>query len=755
MSRPAGPGFHQIATPQVVDAAHYAKADVLIGTGIGLAIGNIVGATVGINAISGPTGTTPADLWTYGKPLFSMGRYGVYTIFSAIGGWLKYGQYPVVKETALVSIGVTCAIGMPFFIIGQVKKRRAMRKLYESDLHGSAHWADEKEVRQAGLLPPKRSLLSTWLLARGKADPHACYVGGWRDPKTGKMHYLIHSGPEHILALAPTRSGKGVGLVIPTLLAWLGSAVVHDIKGENYALTAGYRKSIGQRILRFSPTERGTSCHFNPLSEIRIRTDHENADAQNIATMIVDPDGKGLNDHWAKTGFALLTGVILHVLYAKEYPEKSLRTVASILSNPEVGNVDEIFEDMKTYIHDPEGKMGWVDNKGRSTKTHPNVAASAQEMLNKAENEKSGVISTAMSFLSLYRDPIVAENTATSDFTIKSLMGDAKGEKIPPTSLYLVVPPSDKDRLKPLIRLILNQIVRRLTEDMEFKDGRGVAGYQHRLLLMIDEFPSLGKLDIFAEALAFIAGYGLKAYLITQDVSQLYAAYGRDESIVSNCHLRIAYAPNKVETAEWLSKMLGQGTVTLGTYSTSLAGGALPYQSGGGGGINYQSRALMTTDEVMRLRGPLKNQKGEIIKAGAMITTVSGFAPIYGEQILYFLDPVFSARAKIPSENAIVYSDAGKAVLAASAGEGGAPAGSNAPAGSAPAECAPATLAGNSTPAGSGTPAEGTGQTSPGQEPPVDPKLSAAVAHYAGENGPKPASSTYQQRDKAQMESMV
>jgi type IV secretion system protein VirD4 len=743
MARSAGGPSARIATPQVVDAAHYAKADTLIGTGIGLAIGNIVGATVGINAISGPTGTTPADLWTYGKPLFLTGNYGVYTIFSAIGGWLKYGQYPVVKETALVSIGVMCAIGLPFFLIGQMKKRRAMQKLYESDLHGSAHWASREEIEKSGLLPDKGK----------KIDPYTCYVGGWRDPRTGKMRYLTHSGPEHILALAPTRSGKGVGLVIPTLLAWQGSTVVHDIKGENYALTAGYRESIGQRILRFSPTEKGTSCHFNPLNEIRIRTDHENADAQNIATMIVDPDGKGLNDHWAKTGFALLTGVILHVLYAKEYPEKSLRTVASILSNPEVENVDEIFQDMKTYIHDPEGKMGWVDNKGRSTKTHPNVAASAQEMLNKAENEKSGVISTAMSFLALYRDPIVAENTAKSDFTIKSLMGDAKGEKVAPTSLYLVVPPSDKDRLKPLIRLILNQIVRRLTEDMEFKDGRSVAGYQHRLLLMIDEFPSLGKLDIFAEALAFIAGYGLKAYLITQDVSQLYAAYTRDESIVSNCHVRIAYAPNKVETAEWLSKMLGQTTITMGTYSTSLAGGALPYQSGGGGGINYQGRALLTTDEVMRLQGPLKNQKGEIVKAGAMITTVAGFAPVYGEQILYFLDPVFSARAKIPAKNAIVYSEAGKGVLA----DGSLADGSLAGGGPADKEATRGPVANAESAADSSVVKTGEteGASTEPQAPPVDKKLSAAVAAYAGENGQKPQGSTYQQRDKEQMESLV
>ncbi|AEM46917.1 TRAG family protein [Acidithiobacillus ferrivorans SS3] len=749
----SGPESQNIATPDIVNAAHFAGAEVVMGAAFGFGIGNLVGSTVAVNLVSGPVGTTPADTWTYGKPLFMMGQYGIYTIFSTMAAWLKFGQYPIVKETAIVSLAVTAAIGIPFLIVGIVKKKRALNKLKTSDLHGSAHWAESKEIEQAGLMS-----------AKGKIDPHTCYVGGWRDPKTGNMYYLTHSGPEHILALAPTRSGKGVGLVIPTLCAWMGSTLVHDIKGENYALTAGYRASLGQRILRFSPIERGTSCHFNPLNEIRIRTDHESADAQNIATMIVDPDGKGLNDHWTKTGFALLTGIILHVLYAKEYPEKSLRTVASILSNPEIDNVDEIFQDMKTYTHDPDGTMGWVDNQGRATKTHPGVAASAQEMINKAENEKSGVISTAMSFLSLYRDPIVALNTSKSDFTIKSLMGDAKGEKVAPTSLYLIVPPSDKDRLKPLIRLVINQVVRRLTEDMEFKDGRSVAGYQHRLLLMIDEFPSLGKLDIFAESLAFIAGYGMKAYLITQDVSQLYAAYGKDESIVSNCHVRIAYAPNKVETAEWLSKMLGQTTITMGTYSTSITGGAMPYQTGGGGGITYQARALLTVDEVMRLQGPLKNGKGEIVKAGAMITTMAGFAPIYGEQILYFLDPVFSGRAKIPAPNAIVYGINGEIIkradeakvtdLKTAAARAGRSVSSTSPAARQGAEGNPPASNG-----GTSATAPGTNKRAPNvqtAEVSTDAKL-AAVDAYQAENGggPKTKQAEYRKQDKDQTGDIV
>src|SRR6202022_1221050 len=175
---------------------------------------------------------------------------------------------------------------------------------------------------------------------------------------------------------------------------------------------------------------------------------------------------------------------------------------------------------------------------------------SAKDMLNKAENEKSGVLSTAMSFLTLYRDPVVARNTEVSDFKIADLMNSER-----PVSLYLVVLPSDKDRLKPLIRLIINQAVRTLAKRLRFVDGRAVANYKHRLLMLVDEFPALGRLDVLQEALAFVAGYGIKAYLISQDLSQLYAAYGTEEAIMANCTVRIAFAPNKIETAEVLSKM--------------------------------------------------------------------------------------------------------------------------------------------------------------------------------------------------------
>ncbi|MBD5633300.1 MAG: type IV secretory system conjugative DNA transfer family protein, partial [Candidatus Eremiobacteraeota bacterium] len=405
---------------------------------------------------------------------------------------------------------------------------RASRPQRHSDLHGSAHWATEREVREAGLLDGNGGV----------------YVGAWTDG-AGRTRYLRHDGPEHVLAFAPTRSGKGVGLVIPTLLSWPHSVVVHDIKGENYALTAGWRaRDLGSRVFKFDPASNdGSSCRYNPLANVRLGTDFEVKDVQNIVAMLVDPDGRaaqGDEAHWIATSAALLTGVILHVLYNEA--DKSLAGVASFLSDPTFESPSQMYQYM---LSARDGSAA-----------HPVVAMAARDMLNKDPREATSVLSTAIRFLTLFRDPIVARNTSASDFTIDELMNAER-----PLSLYLGVPPSDIDRLKPLTRLVLNQILRGLTTELAFSEGRGVANYRHRLLMMIDELPSLGRLEIVQTSLAFMAGYGIKAYLIAQDVAQLTAAYGgasgRDETIVANCHVQVAFAPNKIETMELLSKLAG------------------------------------------------------------------------------------------------------------------------------------------------------------------------------------------------------
>ena len=197
-------------------------------------------------------------------------------------------------------------------------------------------------------------------------------------------------------------------------------------------------------------------------------------------------------NHWEKTSHSLLVGAILHVLYAE--PDKTLAGVANFLSDPR-RPIETTLRAMMTTPH--LGERG----------VHPVVASAARELLNKSDNERSGVLSTAMSFLGLYRDPVVATVTRQCDWRIRDLVEGAA-----PATLYLVVPPSDISRTKPLVRLILNQIGRRLTEELEPKRRR------HRLLLMLDEFPALGRLDFFESALAFMAGYGLKSFLIAQSL---------------------------------------------------------------------------------------------------------------------------------------------------------------------------------------------------------------------------------------------
>jgi len=527
----------------------------------------------------------------------------------------------------------TTGTALPLLLWAAHRLQQHRRLSALASLHGTAHWASRQEILDSGLLP------------RPETPSQGVYVGAWFDEKNRRTRYLRHNGPEHVLAFAPTRSGKGVGLVIPTLLSWPHSVVCYDIKGENWALTAGWRQQYaGNTVLKFDPAAQDGSCaRFNPLAEIRLGEDREVGDAQNIATMLVDPDGKGLADHWAKTSQALLTGAVLHCCYVQRQETGHAATLADVdelLAHPEM-DIQAVLERMLEYPHLGGG-------------LHPVVARAARTLLNLSGKELSSVVSTALSFLSLYRDPVVAGNTGRSDFRIRDLMHHAG-----PVSLYLVVRPADADRLRPLVRLVITQIVRRSTERMRFENGKSMADYRHRLLLLIDEFASLKRLPVIEEALAFMAGYGLKAYLIVQDLQQIHSAYGRDEGLIGNCHLRIAYAPNKLETAELLSRMAGQTTVVRKqvTISGLRAGGGSRGQRSES--MQEIQRPLITADEVMRLPSARKDAHGNVLEPGCLLVFAAGQAPIHGRQILYFRDPVFQQRARIRAPETSDRIDAG------------------------------------------------------------------------------------------------
>ena len=543
--------------------------------------------------------------------------YMPWSILIWYGKW--HGRYEQQFMTAFSIMLMVVAVGMIGLLVWNIVRKNT-NKAHES-LHGSARWADRKDIEVAGLLAKKGE------------DSDGVYVGGWVDKK-GTLHYLRHSGPEHVLTYAPTRSGKGLGLVLPTLLSWPHSTFITDLKGELWALTAGWRKKYAHnKVIRFEPASAQGSAAWNPLDEIRVGTEYEIGDVQNLATMIVDPDGKGLNSHWDKTAFALLTGVILHALY-KARDDGGVATLPSVdrmLSDPEKP-VGDLWVEMATYPH----------ADGRPL---PVISSAGQDMLDRPEEEAGSVLSTAKSFLALYRDNVVAANVSRSDFKIKDLMNDED-----PVSLYIITQPNDKARLRPLVRILINMIIRLSADKMDFENGRPKVHYKHKMLAMLDEFPSLGKLEIMQESLAFIAGYGIKCYLICQDLNQLKSretGYGPDETITSNCHVQNAYPPNRIETAEHLSKLTGITTVVKEQITTS--GKRVSAMLGQVSRTTQEvQRPLLTADECMRMPGPVKDARGLITQAGDMVIYVAGYPAIYGRQTLYFKDPVFEARSKVP-----------------------------------------------------------------------------------------------------------
>ena len=550
-----------------------------------LVFGIVIGAVwFSTQWVAGQLGHQPR----LGPAWVSIGDYPVYPPWRLFEWWYAFEPYaPGLFNRAGAMAATGGVLGVIVAIAGSLWRARQTRFV---TTYGSSRWATRREVEKAGLF-----------------DPAGVFLGRL------KGRYLRHDGPEHIMCFAPTRSGKGVGLVIPTLLSWPHSAVIHDIKGENWQLTSGWRAKFSHCLL-FNPTDQA-SARYNPLLEVR-KGRFEVRDVQNIADILVDPEGSlERRTHWEKTGHSLLVGVILHVLYAEE--EKTLARVAAFLSDPS-RSFERTLRVMMSTNH-----LGADD----APQVHPVVAQSARELLNKSDNERSGVLSTAMSLLGLYRDPTVAATTSICDWRIADLVDADR-----PVSLYFVVPPSDLSRTKPLVRLVLNQIGRRLTEHLQ---GEADQRRRHQLLMMLDEFPALGRLDFFESALAYKAGYGIRSFLIAQSLNQISKAYGENNAILDNCHVRIAFASNDERTAKRISDSLG--TATELRAQRNYAGHRLaPWLAHVMVSRQETARQLLTPGEVMQL------------PADEEIVMVSGQPPIRAQKLRYYEDANFTGRVLPP-----------------------------------------------------------------------------------------------------------
>ncbi|MGL5459655.1 MAG: type IV secretory system conjugative DNA transfer family protein [Cetobacterium sp.] len=497
-------------------------------------------------------------------------------------------------------------------------------KRKELTAYGTAKWASMREIKNMDLEKPNGVVLGM---------------------KNGKI--LTHAGPEHLMMMAPTRMGKGINTVLPTLWSWDKSVIVNDIKGECWDLTSGYRKEkFGHKCIYFNPLDdSGEGASYNPLDRIALKTKRELKDVKIIAQTLLDVSGKGEEDHWITSAINLLVGVILHVKYENE--NASMNDVIKFLTNPllpvvdEIGNVLGMYKDEKgnvlqdeKLVHKHGDKKLFKKIYGESVELHPIVGGIFGTIYKTPDKERGSILSTCINKLQIFRDPQIAGNISKSDFTPKEIMKNK-------VSLYLVTPPEAIDMTRALFRLIITQTIYDLTgvmkfdkfldDDMSYLDKLKLnitmffrkvfikAGEKNRILFLIDEFPSLGKLEILEKALAYIAGYGLKVLLITQSINQLSKIYGKENSILDNCHVQMYLTPNDSETPAMISKMLGTYTEQINNKSRKM--GELV---GGNVSESLVSRPLMTPGEVRTL--PYEK----------VILFVAGKNPILADKIFYF-----------------------------------------------------------------------------------------------------------------------
>lgn len=515
------------------------------------------------------------------QPNFSQVPYSFYpTILMYILHWYKNKKvYTDVMQLKL--FGATLAPWAIYFILiwnlrHKIMDLRPFRK--KETVHGDAKWADEAIIKKAGLRAKQG-------LVMGK----------------DKKGYLIAEGFQHALLFAPTGSGKGVGFVIPNLLFWKDSVLIHDIKLENYELTSGWRKSIGQKVFLWNPTDPDGRSHcYNPVDWVSTKPGQMVDDVQKIANLLMPEQ-----DFWVNEARSLFLGVVLYLLSDPSKPKTFGEVVRTMRSDDVTYNLAVALDTLGKQIH-PVGYM--------------NIAA----FLQKAEKERSGVTSTMNSSLELWANPLIDATTASSDFNIMTF-------KRVPNTVYIGLTPDNLKRLQPLMQVFYQQAAEFLCKRMPTKEDK------YGVLFMMDEFPSLGKMEQFQTGIAYFRGYKVRLFLIIQDTEQLKGIYEDSgmNSFLSNSTYRITFAANNVETANLISQLVGNKTVEQESINRPKYLDFNPASRSVH--VSEVQRALLLPQEVIML--PRDEQ----------IVLIESTSPIKSKKIKYYEDPYFKKRLLKPT----------------------------------------------------------------------------------------------------------
>lgn len=443
--------------------------------------------------------------------------------------------------------------------------------------YGTAAWANRREQRRAGLYAGKGLIL-------GRNRPQLLRLATDR----------------HLLTMAPTRSGKGVSVIIPNLLTYPGSVVVIDPKGENTAVTARRRRQAGQAVFVLDPwnVTGQTPATFNPLDLLDPESPDLGDDAALIAeAMVYAPSGEG-ETHWTEEARGLLAGLVLHVATAAPPWQRNLAHVRALLTLP------------------PAEFATLIATMGTSEAAGGLVARAAHALSQKSDRERSGVISSAQANTRFLDSPRLAETLSSSSFDLTDL-------KRQPTSLYLVLPAK---RLRTHGRWLRLMVA--LTLDMMATD---TVPPRDPLLFVLDEFAALGHLSAIETAMGLMAGFGVQLWPIVQDLAQLRDLYpARWASFIANASVVQVFGVNEPGTAEYLSKMLGVRTVTV--RGSAMSRSSSHHGPGRGGSENFSgvSRPLLMPDELRRLA------------ASQEVLLLQGTRPVLTTRVLYYTDPAFA-----------------------------------------------------------------------------------------------------------------
>jgi type IV secretion system protein VirD4 len=453
-------------------------------------------------------------------------------------------------------------------------------------VYGDSHWARWHEIKKMGLLN------NTGLV-----------IGEF------KRHILRIALLSHALIFAPSRSGKGVSQVMPNVLLFPDSMLIIDFKDEIFKDTSGFRAKHGQDVYRYAPadSEGRTHCN-NPLDLISRNDSRMIADIQ-LATEILIREIKGDNDNmWIAEARSLTQGLLLWLINSgRPFTFGELSALVK-------GTVDFVGF-LKNLLQTS------IDDKGNLT-IHQIAFQNINNFVQKAPKEQSGVKSTLTSRLSLWDDPLINAATSRSDFDIR----DMRRKRM---TVYLSIPINQKDRLAPLMNLFIQLFLNAMTEELPKPDEK------YKVLLMLDEFCSLGYMRKVKDGFSYLAGYNIHLMAIIQNIGQFYELYGHDGSDVffQNTDYKIVYRQNTKTDQEFVSNQLGTRTVKI--RSQNFHRNPLTRQHTNVGESHIE-RPLLSPEEVRRF--PKKEG----------IAIINGQPPIRFKRIIHYQDKNFKDRILKP-----------------------------------------------------------------------------------------------------------